>query len=104
MNNLFGYGLNTERCQPRETSASSAAPRPSMGSLSPSLDGNPDGDEGEHVQAADAYWPALDEPLHSTVLLPALRDIELRPASPPEPAYAVDENGDLIPAPGVIVD
>ena len=51
-----------------------------------------------------AYWPALDEPLRSTVLPPALRDVELRPASPPEPAYAVDENGDLIPVPGVLVD
>ena len=51
-----------------------------------------------------AYWPAFDEPLRSTVLPPALRDVELRPARPPEPAYTVDEHGNRIPAIGVIVD
>ena len=54
MSGLFGHGLNTERCQPRETSASSAAPRPSTGLLSPSLDESTGGDAGEHAQAADA--------------------------------------------------
>ena len=52
----------------------------------------------------DAYWPAFDEPLRSTVLPPALRDVELRPASPPEPAYTVDEHGNRIPDLGAIVE
>ena len=44
-----------------------------------------------------AYWPVIDEPLHST-LPPVLRDAELRPARAPDPVYVSDEHGDLIQA------